>query len=229
MLKKYYPHIIIAIILISVIWTIAFYFHYYNKEQTMQKTLDGTLNKEPQREFYVITPGPQYLNKKYKFSMIIPNDKFILEENFSNSDGDSILLIDETSKENFKDILIESNPGVGGVVYFDLFVSTKSGESVPSLKENINNLEQMSQKGIVEKTEFLISGNKKVSFYLTSDKNEVWPASLDMFLPEATAFFEDGSNIYYFLSSSYYNDSIEERQSHINIMEKAIKSIKFSN
>jgi hypothetical protein len=98
-----------------------------------------------------------------------------------------------------------------------------------SLKENMDELEQMFEKGFVEKTEFFLSGNKKVSFYLISKKNEDWPASLDAFLPSTDAFLEDENNIYYFSSTSYYDDSIEERQSHIDMMEKAIKSIKFSD
>ncbi len=229
MLKKYYLHIIIAIILISIAWTISFYFHCNNKEQAIKKLLDSTLSKEPQREFYIVTPGPQYLNKKYGFSMTIPSDKFILEEKFSNLAGDNILLIDENSKENFKDILLENNPGIGGVFYFNMFIVPKLDESSLNLKENLKKLEQMSQKGFVEKKEFLISGNKKVNFYLTSKKNEAWPASLDMFLPEATAFFEDKNNAYYFSSISHYDDSVEERQSHIDIMEEIIRSIKFDN
>jgi flagellar basal body-associated protein FliL len=66
-LNKYYLHIIIALILASVAWAIVFYFHCNNKEQAIQKSLDSALNKEPQREFYTIIPGPEYFNKKYGF------------------------------------------------------------------------------------------------------------------------------------------------------------------
>ncbi len=228
-LNRYYLHVIIAFILTLIAWTIIFYFHYNSKEQAVQKMLDAALNKNPEREFYAVTPGPQYLNKKYGFSMVVPSDKFVLEENFSNSVSDNILLIDKNFKDTFKSSFQENNPSVDGVVYFDLFVSVKTDESIPFLKENINNFEQMSQKGFVEKKEFLINKSKKVNFYLTPKKNEAWPSSLDMFLPEATASFEDGNNIFYFVSSSYYNDSIGERQSHIDMMEKAIRSIKFIN
>lgn len=220
MLKKYYLHIIIAIILISVAWTIIFYFHCNNKEQA--------ISKEPQREFYTILSGQKYFNKTYGFSMVIPSDKYILEENFSNSAGDNILLIDENFKDSFRDSLLKNEPG-GGRVYFDMFIGARSEKAVSYLKGNIDELEQMSQKGFVKKTEFLISENKKVSFYLTLEKNDAWPASLDKFLPEATAFFEDENNTYYFSSTSYYNDSIEQRQSHIDMMKKAIKSINFTN
>ncbi len=228
MLKKYYLHIIVVLILILVVSTIVFYFYCNNKKQAMQKTIDSVLNKEPQREFYTILSGPKYFNKIYGFSMNIPSDRYILEEKFSNSAGDNISLIDETFKDNFRDSLLKNEPSGGGV-YFAMSITPKLDESSLNLKGNIDELEQMFKKGFVEKTEFLINGNKKVSFYLISKKNEAWPASLDKFLPEATAFFEDKGNAYYFLSMSYYDDSIEERQSYINIMEEAIKSIKFNN
>lgn len=219
MLKKYYLHIAVVLILISVAWTIVFYFHCNNKEQA--------INKEPQREFYTIIPGPKYSNKTYGFSMAIPSDKYILEEKFSNSAGDNILLIDETFKDSFRDSFLKNDPGVNGRNYFFMFVFPKLDESSFNLEENLKELEQMSQRGFTKKTEFLISGNKKVSFFLTSKKNEAWPASLDASLPSADAFFENGSDIYYFSVINYPNDSIEERQSHIDMMEKAIISIKF--
>ena len=228
-INKYSLYIVIAIILISVTWTVAFYFHCNNKERAIQKTLDNMLGKEPQREFYTIVPGPKYFNKTYGFSMTIPNNKYILEEKFSNSAGDNILLIDENFKDNFRNSFLKNDPGINGRNYFAMFIIPKLDESSFNLKENLKELEQMSQKGFVEKTEFLISENKRISFYLTLEKNEKWPTSLDMFLPEATAFFEDTNNIYYFVSSSYFNDSVEERMSHIKIMEEIIKSIKFDN
>ena len=241
-LNKYSLHIIIALILISVAWTVAFGIYCKNNQQAMearfQNDYNVALSNQVQKEFYAIIPGPKYFNKKYGFSMAVPSGKCILENKSSLSDGDFISLVDGTIQDNlgiFTDAILKGEPGSGGVrYYFSIVIAPvksplkdKEGQAYSS-KEGIKNLEQAFKNGFVEKTEYWIDKDRKVTLYLTVKKNEAWPISLDMELPVEEAFFEDKGNVYnFYTSSSCYNDSIEERMSHIKMMEEAIKSIKF--
>ncbi|MCX6789755.1 MAG: hypothetical protein NTZ42_04080 [Candidatus Gribaldobacteria bacterium] len=241
-LTKYALCVIIALILISVAWTIVFYFHYKGKEQTteakFQSDLNIALSNQVEKDIYAIIPGPKYFNKKYGFSMAVPSGRCILEYKSSLSDGDIISLVDRTIQDNlgiFTDAILKGEPGSGGIrYYFSIVIAPikaplkdKEGQGSSS-REEAKNLEQAFKNGFVEKTEYWINKDRKVTLYLTAKKNEAWPNSLDMELPVEEAFFEDGNNVYnFFTSAPYYNDSIEERESHIKIMEEAIKSIKF--
>ncbi|MDD5750644.1 MAG: hypothetical protein PHU56_03285 [Candidatus Pacebacteria bacterium] len=232
-LNKYSLYIIIALILISSAWPIIFW-SCCDRERAIsdksQREFESIANKESKLEFYTIIPGPVYLNKEYGFSMNVPNGRYILEEKFSNSSADNILLVDEDFKDNFRSSFLDNNPGINGRDYFIMNVIPRESLDKPEFsyfKESIDELERMSKKGFVKKTEHPINGGKKAIFYLTSESNGDWPASLDKFLPEENALFEDESNIYYFSVINYFSDSAEGRMSHIKVMEEAIKSMKF--